>query len=115
MTIAQRRENVCPVGSEQVEFQQIHEPACARIAVRGASTKRRKTSMNKFRSGLFLIGSLMIVPLAQAHPGHQHEGGLLAGIVHSIVTMDYALILLAIGVGYGLWAVGRRVMQARRR
>jgi hydrogenase/urease accessory protein HupE len=69
--------------------------------------------MNKFRPGLFLLGSLLVVPLAQAHPGHQHDGGFLASIVHSIVTMDHALILLAICVGYGLWAVGRRVMQAR--
>lgn len=69
--------------------------------------------MNKFRAGLFLLGWLLVVPLAQAHPGHQHDGGLLASIVHSIVTMDVALFLLAIGVGYGLWAVGRRVMQAR--
>jgi hydrogenase/urease accessory protein HupE len=78
--------------------------------------KTEETLMNKFRLGFFLLGSLLVVPLAQAHPGHQHDdSGLLASIVHSIVTMDYALILLAIGVGYGLWAVGRRVMQARRR
>lgn len=70
--------------------------------------------MNKFRSGLFLLGSLLVVPMAQAHPGHEsNDSGLLASIVHSIVTMDYALFLLAIGVGYGLWAVGRRVVQAR--
>jgi hydrogenase/urease accessory protein HupE len=69
--------------------------------------------MNKFRSGLFLLGSLLVVPLVQAHPGHQHDGGLLASIVHSFLTMDHALILLAIGVGYGLWAVGRRILQAR--
>jgi len=66
--------------------------------------------MNKFRSGLFLLGSLLVVPLAQAHPGHEsHDSGLLANIVHSIVTMDYALFLLALGVGYGLWTVTRRV------
>jgi hydrogenase/urease accessory protein HupE len=69
--------------------------------------------MNKFRPDLFLLGSLLVVPMAQAHPGHQHDGGLLASIVHSFLTMDHALILLAIGVGYGLWAVGRRVQQAR--
>lgn len=66
--------------------------------------------MNKFRSGLFLLGSLLVVPLAQAHPGHEsHDSSLLASIVHSIVTMDYALFLLALGVGYGLWTVTRRV------
>ena len=70
--------------------------------------------MNKFRSGLFLLGSLLVVPLAQAHPGHEsHDIGLLASIVHSFVTMDHALFLLAIGIGYGLWAVGRRILQAR--
>lgn len=69
--------------------------------------------MNKFRPGLFLLGSLLVAPLAQAHPGHQHDGGLLANVVHSFLTMDHALILLALGVGYGLWTVGRRVMQAR--
>lgn len=70
--------------------------------------------MNKFRPGLFLLGSLLVVPQVQAHPGHGHDdSGLLASIVHSFVTMDHALILLAIGVGYGLWAVGRRIMQAR--
>ena len=70
--------------------------------------------MNKFCSGLFLLGSLLVVPQVQAHPGHEsNDSGLLASIVHSIVTMDHALILLAICVGYGLWAVGRRVMQAR--
>jgi len=69
--------------------------------------------MTVYRFGLFLLASLLVAPLAQAHPGHQHDGGLLAGIVHSFLTMDHALILLAIGVGYGLWAVGRRVMQTR--
>jgi hydrogenase/urease accessory protein HupE len=70
--------------------------------------------MNKFRPDLFLLGSLLVVPIAQAHPGHEsHDSGLLASIVHSFMTMDHALFLLAIGVGYGLWAVGRRVMQVR--
>jgi hydrogenase/urease accessory protein HupE len=66
--------------------------------------------MRKSRWCLFLLGSLLVVPMAQAHPGHQHDGGsLLANIVHSIVTTDYALFLLALGVGYGLWTVARRV------
>ncbi len=69
--------------------------------------------MNKFRSGLFLLGSLLVVPLAQAHPGHQHDGGLLDSIVHLFMSMGPAWLLLAIGIGYGLWEVGRRVMQAR--
>lgn len=66
--------------------------------------------MNKFRSGLFLLGSLLVVPMVQAHPGHEsNDSGLLASIVHSFMTMDHALFLLAIGVGYGLWTVTRRV------
>lgn len=70
--------------------------------------------MTIYRSGLFLLGSLLVVPMAQAHPGHQHDDvGLLASIVHSFMSMDHALFLLAIGVGYGLWAVSRRVTQAR--
>jgi hydrogenase/urease accessory protein HupE len=70
--------------------------------------------MTVYRSGLFLLGSLLVAPLAQAHPGHQHDGGgLLASIVHSFMSTDYAWFLLAIGVGYGLWAVSRRVTQAR--
>jgi hydrogenase/urease accessory protein HupE len=70
--------------------------------------------MTVYRSGLFLLGSLLVVPMAQAHPGHEsNDSGLLASIVHSFMTMDYALFLLAIGIGYGLWAVGRRVTQAR--
>lgn len=70
--------------------------------------------MNKFRLGLFLFGSLWGMPLVQAHPGHEsHDSGLFASLVHSFVTMDYALILLAMSVGYGLWTVGRRVTRAR--
>jgi hydrogenase/urease accessory protein HupE len=69
--------------------------------------------MNKFRPDLSLLGLLLFVPMAQAHPGHQHDGGLLASIVHLFMSMGPAWLLLAIGVGYGLWAVGRRVMQAR--
>jgi hydrogenase/urease accessory protein HupE len=70
--------------------------------------------MTVYRSGLFLLGSLLVVPLVQAHPGHQHNGsGLLASIVHSFMSMEYVLFLLAIGVGYGLWAVSRRITQAR--
>jgi hydrogenase/urease accessory protein HupE len=70
--------------------------------------------MRKSRWCLFLLGSLLVVPMAQAHPGHQHDGGsLLANIVHSFMSMEYVLFLLAIGVGYGLWAVGRCVTQAR--
>jgi hypothetical protein len=53
--------------------------------------------------------------MAQAHPGHQHDGGLLASIAHLFMSMGPAWLLLAIGVGYGLWAVGRRVTQARQR
>jgi len=70
--------------------------------------------MNKFRSGLLLLGSLLVVPLAPAHPGHEsNDSSLLASIVHSLVTMDYTLILLAIGVGYGLWTVVWRVTRKR--
>lgn len=69
--------------------------------------------MRKFRWRLFLPGSLLVAPMVQAHPGHQHDAGLLAGIVHSFMSMGPAWLLLAIGVGYGLWAVGRRVTQAR--
>ena len=69
--------------------------------------------MSASRWRLFLLGSLLVVPMAQAHPGHQHDGGLLASIVHLFMSMGPAWLLLAIGVGYGLWAVGRRVSQAR--
>ena len=70
--------------------------------------------MTVYRSGFFLLASLLVAPLAQAHPGHQHDGGsLLASIVHSFMSMDHALFLPAIGVGYGLWAVSRRITQAR--
>lgn len=69
--------------------------------------------MSKSRSWLGALGSLLIAPMAQAHPGHQHDGGLLAYIVHSFMTLDYVLLLLAIGVGCGLWVVSRRVMQAQ--
>ena len=71
--------------------------------------------MSKSRWRLFLLGSLLIAPMAQAHPGHQHDGGLLASIAHLFMSMGPAWLLLAIGVGYGLWAVGRRVTQARQR
>ncbi len=69
--------------------------------------------MNKFRPDLFLLGSLLVVPMAQAHPGHQHDGGLLVSIAHFVMSMGPAWLLLVIGVGYGLWAVGRRVSQSR--
>ena len=69
--------------------------------------------MTVYCSGLFLLGSLLVAPMAQAHPGHQHDGGLLASIVHSFMSMGPAWLLLAIGVGYGLWAVGRRITQTR--
>ena len=69
--------------------------------------------MRKFYWRLFLPGSLLVAPMAQAHPGHPHDGGLLAGIVHSFNSMGPVWLLLAIGVGYGLWAVGRRASQAR--
>ncbi|MBS1246328.1 MAG: hypothetical protein H6R47_527, partial [Proteobacteria bacterium] len=60
-----------------------------------------------------LLGSLLVVPMAQAHPGHQHDGGLLASIVHSFMSVGPAWLLLVIGIGYGLWAVYRRITQAR--
>ena len=66
--------------------------------------------MNVSRFGLFLFGSLLVVPVAQAHPGHQSDDrGLLAGIVHSFMSVDHALFLLAMGVGFGLWIVTRRI------
>ena len=69
--------------------------------------------MTVYRFGLFLLGSLLVAPMAQAHPGHQHDGGLLASIAHLFMSMGPAWLLLVIGVGYGLWAVGRRITQAR--
>ncbi len=69
--------------------------------------------MNVSRFGVFLFGSLLVVPMARAHPGHQSDGGVLTGIVHSFMSVDHALFLLAIGIGYGLWAVSRRVTHAR--
>lgn len=65
------------------------------------------------RLSVLLFGLPGFAPLALAHPGHPHEGGLPADIVHSFMSMDSALFLFAIGVGCGLWAVGRRVTQAR--
>ena len=66
--------------------------------------------MNKFQMRLFLLGSLLVVPFAQAHPGHPSDGsGLLASIEHAFMTMGPAWLLLAIGTGYGLWTVARRV------
>ena len=69
--------------------------------------------MSTSRWRLFLLGSLLVVPMAQAHPGHQHDGGLLANIIHLFMSMGPAWLLLAIGIGYGLWAVSRRITQAR--
>ena len=69
--------------------------------------------MSTFRWRHFLLGSLLVAPMAHAHPGHQHDGGLLASIVHSFMSMGPAWLLLVIGIGYGLWSVGRRVTQAR--
>jgi len=66
--------------------------------------------MNVSRFGHFLFGSLLVVPVAQAHPGHQSDdGGLLASIVHSFMSVDHVLFLLAMGVGFGLWIVTRRI------
>ena len=69
--------------------------------------------MSTSRWRLFLLGSLLVVPMAQAHPGHQHDGGLLASIVHSFMSMGPAWLLLVIGIGYGLWAGYRRITQVR--
>lgn len=66
--------------------------------------------MNVSRFGVFLFGSLLVVPMVQAHPGHQSDGGgMLASMVHSFMTEGHALFLLAMGVGFGLWIVARRV------
>lgn len=57
-----------------------------------------------------LSGLLCFAPLVQAHPGHQSDGsGLFASVIHSFMSVDHALFLLAIGVGYGLWSVTLRV------
>jgi hydrogenase/urease accessory protein HupE len=66
--------------------------------------------MNVSRFGLAIFGSLLVISSAQAHPGHQiDDSGLLASIMHSLVTMDHAVILLAISAVFGLWTVTRRV------
>ena len=66
--------------------------------------------MTIYRLGFFLPGSLLVVPMAQAHPGHQNDGGgLLASLFHSFMSMDYVLFLLAVGAGYALWPVTGRV------
>lgn len=65
--------------------------------------------MNVSRFGLAILGSLLLMSSAQAHPGHEIDGGLLASIEHSLMSTGYLLFLLAPGVVYGLWVVSRRV------
>ncbi len=52
---------------------------------------------SKFTRLAFLAAGLAWVPLASAHPGHAHETGWLAGLLHSVTGWDQLLILFAVG------------------
>ena len=59
--------------------------------------------MSKSRLCLGALGSLLVVPMAQAHPGHLHEAhGFLAGFLHPLTGIDHLLFMLAVGVWMAL-------------
>ncbi len=64
----------------------------------------------KFTRLAFLLFGLAWIPAASAHPGHAHESGWLAGLMHSVTGWDQLLILFAVAaVGvYCLSGAGRR-------
>ncbi len=68
--------------------------------------------MNTLLFLLPLFSLLCFAPLVLAHPGHQSDGSdMLASMVHSFMTEGHVLFLFAIGVGFGLWIVARRVIR----
>ncbi|MGW8310158.1 MAG: HupE/UreJ family protein [Thiogranum sp.] len=46
--------------------------------------------------------------VALAHPGHQHEAGVLAGVAHSIIGWDQLVILVAGGILVGYLLLRQR-------
>jgi hypothetical protein len=47
----------------------------------------------------------LLSPCVQAHPGHEHQPGALAGFIHSITEWGplLALLVLMVATGYSLW------------
>jgi hydrogenase/urease accessory protein HupE len=52
--------------------------------------------------------SLLVSGTALAHPGHQHEPGILAGIAHSMIGWDQLVILIAGGILIGYLLLRQR-------
>lgn len=48
-------------------------------------------------SPALVVPGLLLSANAPAHPGHQHEPGLLAAIYHAVIGWDQLLILLLVG------------------
>lgn len=59
--------------------------------------------MSKSRLCVCALGSVLIVPVAQAHPGHLHEvQGFIDGWLHPLTGFDHVLFMLAVGVWMAL-------------
>jgi urease accessory protein len=64
------------------------------------------------RTRVLTVSALLLLPsLAQAHPGHAHEAGLVAGLVHPFTGVDHAAAVALAGLllgwlrGPGRWLV----------
>ncbi|MGD8937062.1 MAG: HupE/UreJ family protein [Thiogranum sp.] len=58
---------------------------------------------------LTLTASTSLVSgIALAHPGHQHQPGILAGIAHSIIGWDQLVVLVAGGILVGYLLLRQR-------
>lgn len=45
---------------------------------------------------------------ALAHPGHEHEAGFVAGLLHPLTGLDHLAAMLAVGLWAGFSGAGRR-------
>ena len=52
--------------------------------------------------------SPFVAGVALAHPGHEHEPGVLAGILHAVIGWDQLVILLLIGALFGYLLLRQR-------
>jgi urease accessory protein len=57
------------------------------------------------------IATMLIAPLAMAHPGHETTAGFVSGVMHPFSGLDHLLAMLAVGIlagqrgGKNAWAL----------
>ena len=47
---------------------------------------------------MFMVIALFVTPFAHAHPGHEHDRGLVTGLLHTFSSVDHFPFLLGGGL-----------------